>query len=122
MSKDNNDDLSLIQKSIQCYLEGAKAGDSDIMKPGFHAEATMFGYIGEDLISGTIENLYNWNNENGPAPEITSEITHVDIEGTIATARVESDNWTGYKFTDFFTLLKIDNEWKIINKVFHLHG
>ena len=46
----------------------------------------------------------------------------MDIIGTIATVRLESDNWTGHKFTDFFTLLKIDNTWKIMNKVFHLHA
>ena len=43
------------------------------------------------------------------------------IFGTIATARVEADNWTRHRFTDLFTLLKVDGEWKIMNKVFHLH-
>ena len=36
-------------------------------------------------------------------------------------ARLEIDNWTGHRFTDLFTLLKVDGEWKIMNKVFHLH-
>lgn len=31
------------------------------------------------------------------------------------------DNWTGHRFTDIMTLLKVDGEWKIMNKVFHLH-
>jgi hypothetical protein len=35
--------------------------------------------------------------------------------------RVETDNWTGHRFTDFFNLLKRDGQWKIMNKVFHLH-
>ena len=35
--------------------------------------------------------------------------------------RVELDNWTGHKFTDMFTLLKTDGQWKIISKVFYLH-
>ena len=122
MSTANTDDVRLIKETIQLYLNGARSGDSEIMKPAFHEQATMFGFIGEDLVTGTIQNLYDWNNENGPASGILSEITNIDIEGTIATVRVESDNWTGYKFTDFFTLLKLDNNWKIINKVFHLHG
>jgi len=45
----------------------------------------------------------------------------IDVVGTVASARVESDNWTGHRFTDFFNLLKVDGEWKIMNKVFHLH-
>ena len=44
------------------------------------------------------------------------------VVGTIAAVRVESDNWTGHRFSDFFTLLKVDGQWKIMNKVFHLHG
>jgi len=48
-------------------------------------------------------------------------ITNIDIESTIATARVELDNWIGHKFTDMFTLLKTEGEWKIISKVFYLH-
>ncbi len=27
----------------------------------------------------------------------------------------------GYAGTDLFTMLKVDGEWKIMNKVFHLH-
>ena len=30
--------------------------------------------------------------------------------------RLELDNWTGYRFTDLFTLLKVDGEWNIMNK------
>lgn len=122
MSTSNTQDVQSIKETIQHYIDGAKEGDSKYMKTGFHEGATMFGYIGDDLITGSIQNLYDWNDQNGPAKDIQSVITNIDIEGTAATARVESDNWTGYKFTDFFTLLKIDGDWKIINKVFHLHS
>jgi hypothetical protein len=45
----------------------------------------------------------------------------IDVEGTAATARIEIDNWTGHRFTDFFTLVKIDGRWLILNKVFFMH-
>lgn len=121
MGNSNSQDISLIRETIQYYLDGAKSGKSSDMKPAFHDQATMFGYIGADLITGSIQNLYDWNEQNGPAKDIKSEITNIDVEGTAACVRVDSDNWTGYKFTDFFTLLKIDGTWKIINKVFYLH-
>ena len=35
--------------------------------------------------------------------------------------RLELDNWTGHRFSDLFTLLKVDGDWKIMNKAFHLH-
>ncbi len=106
---------------IQNYIDGAKSGNGDRMRPAFHEDATIFGYIGADLFAGPIEKLFSWNDENGPASELQSRIASIDVVGTVATVRLELDNWTGYRFTDLFTLLKVDGEWKIINKVFHLH-
>ncbi len=118
---DSNDN-ELIKKTIQHYIDGAISGKGDDMKPAFHADANIFGYIGPDLFAGPIQILFDWNDENGPATELKANIVSIDIEGTIATARVESDNWTGHKFTDMFTLLNTDGAWKVMNKVFHLHG
>jgi hypothetical protein len=118
----NNDDYKRIESTIQHYIDGAKSGKGNDMKPAFHKDATIFGYIGSDLFAGPIQKLFDWNDENGPATDIVCKILHIDIEGSIATVRLESDKWTGHKFTDFFTLLKVDGEWKIMNKVFHLHA
>lgn len=114
-------DEAAIRKTIQIYIDGGIAGSGDAMKPAFHEGATIYGYIGPDLFGGPIQQLFDWNDSNGPAADLKADITNVDIEGTIATARVELDNWTGHRFTDMFTLLKTDGEWKIISKVFYLH-
>ena len=118
----NTDDREMIEKTVQFYIDGAKSGKGDDMKPAFHADATIFGYIGDDLFSGPIQKLFDWNDENGPATDLETKITSIDIAGTVATVRLESDNWTGHKFTDFFTLLKVEGTWKIMNIVFHLHA
>lgn len=114
-------DREAITAAIETYVNGGKSGKGDDMKPAFHEGATIYGYIGPDLFGGAIQRLFDWNDGNGPATELKSNVTNIDIEGTIATARVELDNWTGHKFTDMFTLLKTDGEWKIISKVFYLH-
>ena len=110
-----------ITKVIQQYIDGARSGRSDDMKPAFHKDATIFGHDGPDLFAGPIKKLFDWDDENGPAPELQAQITSIDLVETIATVRLELDNWTGIRFSDLFTLLKIDGEWKIINKVFHQH-
>ena len=46
----------------------------------------------------------------------------IDLVDTVATVRLELNNLSGYRYTDMFTLLKVDGEWKIMNKVFHLHS
>ncbi len=114
-------DDEAIRRTIQQYVDGGISGRGADMQPAFHDQATIFGYIGPDLLAGPIQGLFDWNDENGPAAGLEARIANIDIEGTVATARIELDNWTGHRFTDFFTLLKVDGDWKIMNKVFYLH-
>ena len=114
-------DHDAIAKVVQRYIDGARSGKGDDMKPAFHKDATIFGYVGDDLFAGPIQKLFDWNDENGPATELQASIASIDLAGTAATVRLELENWTGLRFTDLFTLLKVDGTWKIMNKVFHLH-
>ena len=115
-------DYEAISKTIQHYINGARSGKGDEMKPAFHGDATVFGYVGTDLLAGPIQNLLDWNDNNGPAQELETHLANIDLIDTVATVRLELDNWTGLKFTDLFTLLKVDGQWKIMNKVFHAHS
>ena len=117
----NVNEYDMIAKAVQHYIDGAKSGRGDDMKPAFHKDATIFGYVGADLFAGPIQQLFAWNDENGPATGLQARIASIDLIDTVATVRLELDNWTGSRFTDLFTLLKVDGEWKIMNKVFHLH-
>ena len=114
-------DYDAITQTVETYINGGKSGKGDEMKPAFHPGATIYGYVGEELFGGPIQQLFDWNDQNGPATELQSRITSIDLVGTVATVRLELDNWSGHKFTDMFTLLKTDGEWKIISKVFYLH-
>ncbi len=111
----------VIAKVVQHYIDGAKSGSGEEMKPAFHKDATIFGYAGADLFAGPIQQLFDWNDENGPAAELQARIASIDVVDTVATVRLELNNWNGSRYTDLFTLLKVDGEWKIMNKVFHLH-
>ncbi len=110
-----------IAEVLQYYIDGAKSGKGDDMKPAFHKDATIFGYAGADLFAGPIQQLFAWNDENGPATGLRARIANIDVVDTVATVRLELENWSGSRYTDLFTLLKVDGEWKIMNKVFHLH-
>ncbi len=117
----NVSEYDVIAKVVQHYIDGGKSGKGDDMKPAFHEDATIFGYAGSDLFAGPIQLLFAWVDENGPATELQARVAGIDVNGTVATVRLELDNWTGSRYTDMFTLLKVDGEWKIMNKVFHLH-
>ncbi len=118
----NVSEYDVIANVVQQYVDGAKSGRGDDMRPAFHKDATIFGYFGEDLFAGPIQQLFDWNDENGPATGLLARIASIDLIDTAATVRLELDDWTGHRFTDLFTLLRVDGEWKIMNKVFHLHS
>jgi len=118
----NVTEYDVIADVVQHYIDGAKSGRGDEMKPAFHEDATIFGYAGSDLFAGPFQLLFGWVDENGPATGLKARIASVDVVDTVATVRLELDNWSGSRYTDMFTLLKVDGAWKIMNKVFHLHA
>ena len=122
MSKTAVQDYDDIVNAIQPYLDGAKAGEGDLMKPAFHADATVFGYLGDAVVSGPIKLIYDWTDSVGPAPDVSPRIVDVDVAGTAASVRVEVDNWHEHRFTDMFNLLKVDGKWTVVNKIFHTHA
>ncbi len=115
-------EYDVIADVVQHYIDGAKSGKGNDMKPAFHGDATIFGYAGADLFAGPIQRLFDWVDENDPATELQARIVSIDVVDSVATVRLELDNWNGSRYTDMFTLLKVDGEWKIMNKVFHLHS
>ena len=110
-----------ISKTIQHYVDGGRAGSGDAMKAAFHENATIHGYVGPDLFAGPIQGLFDWVDGNGPATALEGRLASVDVCGSVATVRLELDDWSGHRFTDMFTLLKTDGEWKIVSKVFYMH-
>lgn len=115
-------DREAIEQVLQKYISGGISGHADDMRSAFHEGATIFGYLGPDFIGSPIQGLFDWVDQNPPASGLQCTIASIDIGETVATARLELDDWGGHRFTDMFTLLKVDGEWKIISKVFHLHG
>ncbi len=118
----SEDHVRKIERVMQTYIQGGRTGDIDTLRPIFHELATICGYVGPDLFAGPIEMFYDWHAENGPADGLVAGDTRIDVEGSAASVRIELDNWTGHRFTDFFTLVRIDGQWQIMSKVFYLHA
>jgi|ERR1051326_5203176 len=116
-----------IAQTMQKYIDGSKQGKSELMRPAFHANASFFGYAGDQLAVGT-KFLFDWIDRNGPAPNIEPRIVSVDILDSIAVVRLEVSSWSGklagsgVRMSDLFTLLKTPGGWQIIQKAFHWHS
>ena len=116
-----------ILKTLQSYIDGCKQGNSELMRPAFHPQASFFGYAGDQLAVG-LGFLFDWIERNGPAPDIEPRVVSVDIAESIAVVRLEVANWSGklagsgVRMSDLFTFLRMPAGWRIIQKAFHWHS
>ncbi len=116
-----------ITNTMHRYIAGARAGDGDLMRPAFHASATISGYCQGVEYTGSIEHVFKWITGNGPAPNISARFARIEIIESIAVVHLEVERWSGKlaganaRASDVFTLLKWNREWKITHKLFHWH-
>ena len=68
-----------ITRTMHCYIAGARAGDGDLMRPAFHPSATISGYCQGVEYSGSVEHVFQWITENGPAPNINPRFARIEI-------------------------------------------
>jgi hypothetical protein len=114
------DEKAAVRVPLENYIKGHETGDGEYMKKAFHTEGNLiFVRDGKYMTRSFADYIKGFSGK--PAADEKDRkrwIESVDVVGTAAVARVILDYPT-VKFTDYFTLLKIDGEWKIINKSFH---
>ena len=108
---------------VQKYIDGTYQGDVSALRECFHSKAVMNGYLNDQLLLGDPEPFFQEIGSNpsmaeGGAP-YKGEIASVDVAGNVASVTVKETGFAGsMSFTDFFHLIKIDDEWKIFSKTF----
>jgi len=113
-------DLELVKETVQNYLDGGTYGDTAKMAKVFHPSATM-KFV--DVKTGEFRDvpiakyLEGGKANAGKKSDRTTRILTIDITGTAAQAKIELDYPTT-KLTDYFNLLKINGEWKVVSKIF----
>ena len=116
MSSDENG----IREAINYYAEGMRTGSVEILKEGFHQQAILCGYLGDEMIAAPIEGLYDWVNST-PAPAATGEvfgcsILAIEVTGRVAAATVRETSHEG-DVIDYFHLLIDGDRWWIVSKL-----
>ncbi len=105
---------------LQNYVRAHETGNADFMRKAFSNDAKITGHMAGKLISWSVEQYagrFSGKAANDEAQRKRSfEI--VDLTLDAAVGKVVLD-YPGIKFVDYMTLLKIDGEWKIVNKSFN---
>jgi protease I len=113
-------DLELVKETVQNYLDGGTYGDTAKMAKVFHPTAFM-KFV--DVKTGEFRDvpiakyLETGKANAGKKIDRTTKILNIDITGTAAQAKLELD-MPNVKLTDYFNLLKINGEWKVVSKIF----
>ena len=69
------------------------------------------------LVTVPIQSLYSIMDSIGPE-EVSYTLKNIAVSPTVATVSIESSFSKIGKFNDMFTLVKDENDWKIVSKVY----
>lgn len=122
VSTPENEDKQAILKVIDTYIEGLRSGRVDLLKKVFYKDAIMYGFSEKNKITeGSVQHLYDIIEKNGALANVTSKNTIQHQTSNTASVLAELKTTApNQNSTDYLSLMKINGEWKIISKVYHL--
>ena len=116
-------DTAAVRAVLERYVDATYRADVESLRTTFHPEAVMAGYLGDDLVVGTPEPFFA---DVGSHPSMLetgapykADIAEIHVAGRVAGARVEESGFFGTaSFVNYFHLLDVDGDWKIVSKAF----
>ena len=111
-----------VLKVVKDYINSAYESDGDATRKIFDDDANVTGHINGKLIRQKKEDWAKFVEKNIPSPKEQGktnsyEILMIDAGEETAVVKVKNE-YIGFMFIDTLSFLKIDNDWKIYNKVF----
>ncbi|TAI46989.1 nuclear transport factor 2 family protein [Flagellimonas allohymeniacidonis] len=114
-------EIAAIEQLIANYFNGIFKGDVTLLGSCFQEDVTIYGDIeGNEYkksVSSYLDGVKNRKSPRELNEEFAMNIIGVDVMGKIAMAKLHVP-MLGYNYYDYLSLWKIDDTWKIVNKVF----
>jgi Putative lumazine-binding len=110
---------ALVRETVNHYLHGLKFNDVESLKKAFYPEAKLF-FVKRDNTLGqlTQEQWYKgFASSAGQEEKGELTITQVDITSNAASVKVV-EVYEKSKYTDYLSLLKFADGWKVVNKIY----
>ena len=116
-------DKDAVRVPLENYIKAHATGDPEFALKAFHSEGNMIWIREGKYSSETFDSFIKRAFTGKPAADEEKrkngrKIEAVDVSGNAAVARIVLD-YPSVKFVDYMTLLKINGEWKIVNKSFY---
>ena len=113
-------DTAAARVPLENYIQGHATGNGEFMRKAFHTDAKVMSFRDGKMASMTAEEFASRFSGKPAADEAQRKrrIESVEITGNAGSAKIVLDYPT-VTFTDYMSLLKVGDEWKIVNKVFY---
>ncbi len=112
-------DDAAVRRTVETYLHGLKFNDVDSFRKAFYPEARLY-FRKKDGTLGqlTQEQWYEgFAKSAGQEEKGDLRIVSVDVTGSAAAVKVV-EAYPGSTYTDYLNLLKLGDDWKIVNKIY----
>ncbi len=116
-----NAEKELVREAIDYYFLAHATGNGEYLREAFHPVAHLFFVRDNQLAQFTLEEYIALFDGNPPDDEDqrSRSIDDINISGNAAIATITLDYPVGV-YTDYMSMLKMDGQWKIVNKTFYM--
>ncbi|MCK7478198.1 MAG: nuclear transport factor 2 family protein [Candidatus Moduliflexus flocculans] len=126
-AEEPSDEAAIKQLVQQAYVDGLlNLGDLEQTRAGFHPDFVLLGLRNGQLtrfpIADWIASAEKQKAAGQNPPPTTIRKISVDITGTAAAVRLELDRAGKLVYTDYLSLYKFADGWKIVGKIYFSHS
>jgi len=123
-----DEEAAVKETIVNAYVKGIHI-DRDIpaIRKGFHPSFTMFIKKGEDVstlsIDDWVKSIEKSKDKNPDLPpyKVTSDIPMVSVSGDAAVAKVMIYRDEKLIYSDYMSLYRFEDGWKIVGKIYYSH-
>lgn len=111
----------LVREAIEYYFQAHATGNGEYLREAFHPVADLY-FVRDDVLAQYTLEEYIDLFDGSPEPDEDQRIRRIDeidIAGNAAIATITLD-YPNAIYTDYMSMLKIEGQWKIVNKTFYL--
>jgi hypothetical protein len=119
-------DEASIAALIRTYFNSMFESSKHKVDASFHPNAVIAGIFHGKFVEMSRDDFGQFVERNKPSAKESGDIARldiisIDIAGDTAVALVR-DDYLGSTFLDTLSLIKLNNQWSIYNKLFHIEG
>lgn len=113
-------DFDQITQTINYYFEGTSQDKPELIKKAFHPDLNLYSINQDGSLRTWTGSDYISNFKGGNPSNRIGKILSIDIENNTAQAKasIEYPDDRPYMFIDYFMMLKVEGQWKIVHKMY----